>query len=342
MNLTTVEGGGNVRFNQGVGGDMIQSLHEVQKFMQLRHNGFPPFIDFELSFEEKYSEKDGPSAAVACGLLLESSITGKTWDPAFAVTGDMNADGSVQPIGGVGAKIRGATNGSCKIIAVPSKNEIAVTDLVIQDGPAALAKICVFTIKTFEEAAALASPERQPVLAQAVTEFEIIRTVLQRDPRMLMQILRTPQATARLDAILQKAPHCLSAKLLLMSARGTIPKTLSISGSIQAVDGSAQGLVKAATNDEAVNPGGSLKEDELRTTVTVLRNLRPKLDTRVWSYVDALVTIGETARAQALNPSRSGAGLNEFLQKMNRSGAALREAKQSLMSDPQVIEDLGL
>ncbi len=95
-------------------------------------------------------------------------------------------------------------------------------------------------------------------------------------------------------------------------------------------------------NDEAVNPGGSLKEDELRSTVTVLRNLRPKLDSRVWSYVDALVTIGETARAQALNPSRSGAGLNEFLQKMNRSGAALREAKQSLMSDPQVIEDLGL
>ena len=43
----------------------------------------------------------------------------------------MNADGSVQPIGGVQAKIRGATKGSCKLVGVPVKNEKSVQDLLV-------------------------------------------------------------------------------------------------------------------------------------------------------------------------------------------------------------------
>ena len=129
MNATVVYGGGSLRFNQGVGLEMQAALNEVQKYMSVRHPVLPASSDLELAFEEKYSDKDGPSAAVACALLMEAALTGKTWDPAFAVTGDMNADGAVQPIGSVAAKIRGASNGSCKLVAVPAKNEASVSDM---------------------------------------------------------------------------------------------------------------------------------------------------------------------------------------------------------------------
>ncbi|MCX6857128.1 MAG: hypothetical protein NTV80_19730 [Verrucomicrobia bacterium] len=340
MNLTALEGYGNVRFNQNVGSDMMKSLHEVQKFMRLRHGDLPQTTDFEISFEDQFSDKDGPSAAVACALLIESSLMGRTWDSAFAVTGAMNADGAVQPIGGVSAKVRGATNGSCKRIAIPIKNENAVTDLVVQDGPLAVIKICVFTIKTFEEAEALANTERAPNLAQAIVEFEIIQSVLLRDPRMFKQILRTPQAAARLDAILLKAPNCLSAKLLLSFARGTPPTSLSIGGSLTAVDSSAEALVKASQNAEGMAANTSLNGDELRSTLNALRNLRPKLDRRLWSYADSLTYIGETIRGQILNPVTSGARYNDYVKNIDRGCAALRSARNTLNSDPQILEEL--
>jgi len=342
MNATSVQGGGQLRFNQGVGPDMQTALNEVQKFMSVRHPELPQFFDLEIAFEEKYSDKDGPSAAVACGLLMESAITGKVWDPKFAVTGDMNADGSVQPIGGVAAKIRGATKGACDLVAVPYKNEQSVADLLLTDGPLPLLKICVFSIKHFDEAVALAAQERNETLGPAVAEFIVIRDVCLRDPRAALAILKTAQAQARLQAVLQKAPNCLSAKHLLLHAQGRTPKTLSLGGSIQAVDSSGKSLLQAVKSDEARGGGLAIQEDELRTTLNNLRNLRPKLDSRVWPYLDGMLKFGEVVRANVLNPARSGAGLENFVRNATALGNAMNTAKQALLSNPQVVEELGL
>ena len=53
------------------------------------------------------------------------------YDPKFAVTGDLNSDLSVQPIGGVTAKIRGATKAKCNIVAVPYANAKGLADLFV-------------------------------------------------------------------------------------------------------------------------------------------------------------------------------------------------------------------
>ncbi|MES2598474.1 MAG: S16 family serine protease [Verrucomicrobiota bacterium] len=342
MNATSLPGYGDMRFSQTVGVDMQTALKEVQKFMAIRHPGRPQAFDLEISFEEKYTGKDGPSAAVACGLLMESAITGKTWDPEFAVTGDMNADGSVQPIGGVAAKIRGATNGSCKVVAVPAKNEASVMDVLLLDGPMPLLKICVFSLKSFDEAVALASQERDAALGPAISEFGLIRDVCLRDPRAALGVLKSAQGQARLQAVLEKAPHCLSAKHLLMHVQGRTPKTLSLAGSIQAVDTSGKGLVEAVKSDEARGGGLAIQEDEVRTTLNTLRNLRPKLDSRVWPYVDAMLKFGEVVRAQTMNPARSGAGLENFIRSASSTGTVMQTAKKALFSNPEVVEELGL
>lgn len=341
MNLTALPGAPALKFNQAVGEDMQKALHEVDKFMSIRHKGLPPEHHLEISFEDKYSGKDGPSAAVACALLVESALTGITWDPAFAVTGDMNADGAVQPIGGVAAKVRGATNGSCKIIAVPIKNEPSVVDVLVTDGPAPLTGISIFTIKQFEDAALLANPERPAALQQALVEMENIRSVLQRDPRMIPQILKTPAAAARLQSVLEKAPNCISAKYLLLYAQGRAPNVLTLGGSIEATDNSGAALVNALKQLD--QPADSLKPDELGTSLTRLRNLRPKVDRRVWPYLDSLVNFGDLVRASVLTPSiTAGSRRNEFFQKLRQTAKSVNNSKSALLADPQIREELGL
>ena len=145
-----------VLFNQRVGKDMHSALNEVIKHLRVKHDSWPSGYEVEIAFEDRFTLKDGPSAAVPCALLLDSLITGNKIDPSFAVTGDMNADGSIQPVGGVPAKVRGAFSKDCKIVAIPLKNARALSDLVILSGIEPVSRIQVFTVKHFREASALA------------------------------------------------------------------------------------------------------------------------------------------------------------------------------------------
>lgn len=345
MNLTALPSLGQapstLKFNQDVGESMGKALNEVSKYSQLRHGGWPVGHALEIGFEDKYIGKDGPSAAVACALLLEAAITGKKWDPTFAVTGDMNADGSVQPIGGVQAKIRGATKGDCKLIGVPVKNEKAVMDILVLEGPAPLVGITVFGIKTFEDALLLASTERSQTLQNALTDFDNMRAVMLRDPRQMVPLLRTPHAAQRLQALLAAAPNCYSAKYLLMYVQGRAPRTLSIGGSIEAAQSSADSIVSAIEHDVDTNMT-SLKGDELGNSLNKLRTLRPLLDARVWPYVDNLVAYGEVIRGSVLNPVRSGARYVDLVGKANKAAGGAKAAYEKLINDVQVREELGL
>ncbi len=345
MTLTALPNRGDkeswLEFNQEVGGSMRRCLNEVSKLSQLRHDIWPPGYSLQIGFEDKYIEKDGPSAAVACALLVESAITGKTWDPTFAVTGDLNADGSVQPIGGVRAKIRGATNGSCKLVAVPAKNERSIADIVLLDGPAPLVGITVFGIKTFDDAMLLANPERPQALKNALADFEAMRAVMMRDPKQIMPLLRTPHAVARLQALLAAAPGCYSAKYLLLHAQGRTARVLSLGGSIEAAQNSAQAIVSSIDND-VDTAMTRLKPDEVGTSINKLRNLRPLLDQRIWPYVDGITDYGEVIRSAIVNPVRSGARYNDLVSKANQAAGSASAAFRLLMNSSQVREELGL
>ena len=72
----------------------------MAKFIRVRHGDQLPLGKrVELAFADKYSPKDGPSAAVVCALLTDSIVTGDEIDPEFAATGDMTATGEIRPIG---------------------------------------------------------------------------------------------------------------------------------------------------------------------------------------------------------------------------------------------------
>jgi hypothetical protein len=339
MHLTALPGSGGLHFNQDVGEDMMKGLREVEKLMIIRHQALPGDVSMEIGFDDKYTAKDGASASVAIGLMMEAALTGKVWDPMFAVTGDLNSDGAVQPIGGVAAKVRGATKAACKIVALPIKNESAVADLLISDGPEPLVGIGIFSITQFDDAVLLANLERAPLLKQALIELETVRTVLQRNPQAMSVILKSPAAASRLQAILDKAPQCLSAKYLLLYAQGRAPATLTIVGSINAADVASESLL-AALRSSAAGAVDNMRPDDLGGCLNQLRNLRPKADTRVWPYIDALINFGALIREAMRNPSiREGGRAAEFMGKVTQLGKAIDSAIETLNADPSVRED---
>ena len=153
-----------IRFNQRVGKNMDGALKEVTKYLRVKHNDWPSGYDIEIAFEDRFTSKDGPSAAICCALLLDSLVTGQKIDPLFAVTGDMNADGSIQPVGGVPAKVRGAFSKNCKYVAIPAKNARSLSDLVLLNGINTVSRIQVFTINDFDETAKIAFIEKSDAI----------------------------------------------------------------------------------------------------------------------------------------------------------------------------------
>jgi ATP-dependent Lon protease len=89
-------------FNQNVGPMMGGSLEEVIKFLRIRYererDKIPAGYKIDLGFQNKYVPKDGPSAAAAFALVLDSLFSGEELDDDFACTGDMTSDRIGTPI----------------------------------------------------------------------------------------------------------------------------------------------------------------------------------------------------------------------------------------------------
>ncbi len=95
-----------------IGRTMSVSLDEAIRTANTRHPGADRAL-IEISFEEKYSAKDGGSAGAAMTLLILSACGDFQLNPKAAITGDISVDGKVQSVGMVAEKIRGAAAGSC-------------------------------------------------------------------------------------------------------------------------------------------------------------------------------------------------------------------------------------
>ncbi|QIF02109.1 S16 family serine protease [Roseimicrobium sp. ORNL1] len=329
----------SVQFNQPVGDMMTKALEEVVKFAQLTHGGWPRGYQIELSFADKYSKKDGPSAAVACALLLHSLVTGKDLDQAFAVTGDMNADGTVQPIGGVAAKIRGATKGHCKIVGIPSKNESALGDVLLTDGPAPFASIQIFSISHFREAEALALAEKPATTQIALAEMSRVQEVLLNNPSQMGALLRNQHVITKLQQVLKDTPNNLSAKYLLLYANGRVPTLLSLMGSLNAIDDASGALIAAikADSDDAFD---SIGPGSVGSIITRISNLRAKCDARIRPYADSIVDFGSIVKEVQERPAQTYAKKYEQRKRIYNAANLVRGELDRLMNDPQIREEL--
>jgi hypothetical protein len=304
-----------IAFNQSVGPMMQKALQEVARFHAIRQGGWPRANEMQLSFEDKFTGKDGPSAAVACALVLESVIKGTELDPAFAVTGDLNADGSVQPIGGVHAKLRGATNLKCTLLGIPQKNAIHAMDIYHTEGLKPFLGIQVFAFTKFDEALAVARLGKPPEIMAAIAEFSTLAKSAAKAPNSL----RAPDAMTKLQSIIQRVPTHLSARVLLLFATDKLPKTLSPAGTLAEIDQATGDLETAIRGDLTAKT--KLDGGQVAKARSGLQRLRPLADARVRPLVDAWVAWGNLADKFVKNDGpRDEKDVKEWIATVNRIG----------------------
>ena len=73
--------------------------------------------------------KDGPSAGITLALSLCSSLTGRSINTEYAMTGEMTLHGNVLPIGGVREKILAAKRLGIRDVILPDDNKPDAAEL---------------------------------------------------------------------------------------------------------------------------------------------------------------------------------------------------------------------
>ena len=337
MNATVsaVDGSSNemqVKFNQDVGSQMQLALKETIKHLRMRNKGLPRGVQVEISFEDKYGGKDGPSAAVACTLMLQSLIDGTDIDPLIAVTGDMSAEGVVKPVGGIEGKVSGAYEGKCQLVAIPSKNEPAIRDLLVMRGPGSIAGIQVFSVETFYQAKALArTPDkRNKDLQTAIETFVEVQDFFRK--KRGVRNLNNPYVVERLRKVLKLAPNHLSAKYLLLTGLNRAPKQLSLIGSVRKIDVVSGPMIEAIKQKKFNQRQSTLGSTPYGQVMTNLRAVRSKLDPRTLKCVDAITVYANLIRTWVNSRPKTASGQEDLVREIKRAEADVRSEHDFLFA----------
>ena len=97
--------------------DKKQLTNLIKKFEETKMQGF------HLHVPEGATPKDGPSAGAAITLVLYSLLTNKKIKNKFAITGEINLQGNITPIGGLDIKFLGGIKAGVETFLYPKDNE---------------------------------------------------------------------------------------------------------------------------------------------------------------------------------------------------------------------------
>ncbi|MEO0447155.1 MAG: hypothetical protein AAF191_13865, partial [Verrucomicrobiota bacterium] len=290
------------------------ALGEVVKMFSLRNVTIPPGNQVNVQFEGGYSGADGPSAALACALLVDALVQGTPLDPAVAPIGDLNADGSVQPVYNVRGRLlanrKSRGGGSVKLMAIPKGNLARLGDVLLVDGVMPLLDTQVFTVETFDDAKALAiAPNlREKDLAESLRIFGEVEAAARTAPgNWLLQA----EVQSRLRKVLELTPGHASARMLLLKAVNRAPKQLTLSGSLEMIQHGAVFL----------NGHQSPKFDDFRAASRYLSRNQEMFHPESLSWMKAILdcgTVEQRASGSLLSNSQRAAMKGQMEKARNR------------------------
>jgi len=195
-----------------------------------------------------FPDRDGMTLALPATLAAEGVINGIELDPKFGCAGGLIQHGFVIPVAGIEQRVQGAAQRELTHIALPEGNLTDLTDLIVKGQGGPLIRTQVFLVDGYYAAQrlALVSPDRDSVLNEAMRLYDEVRA-----QGTSPSILAQPSNHQRLQKILELEPGHFSARYLLSIARGTVPDTLSLRGSMDYL-GRAEAIFSKRLNIEAV------------------------------------------------------------------------------------------
>jgi hypothetical protein len=320
---------GKITISGKIGDDMKSALDEAERYVRTQYPKLRG-ADIQVSFEDRYTPKDGGSAGTAFAVLLRSLTDGFDIDPAVSITGDIAVNGTVQQIGGVAAKLRGSSTDGSTIAIIPKQNTPAVADLLIgMDKVDALQQLQVFSVDTVDAAIAVAREDREKRLAQAIDLYREVQAALQTKK---IVALRDPKIQATLRQVVELAPNHVSAKYALDVAQNKAPRTLTRVGSLVEV------FAAAAPFTEAMSGGGLTRDKLPKSTVrqvqkdllAVKRITHPEVENVRKSVVDWIDVVDRLLSATGpLTPND--------VKVIERRQQALQTALKRLNTDEQLV-----
>ena len=324
--------------DQKVGNMTGNSLEEIKKLMRVRHEDagrIPSGYRVTITFEDKDTLLDGPSAGTAMSIILDSLFTGRELDDKFACTGAITADGKVTRIGGVAGKIRGATNKGCNLVGVPQENIKGVSDILVLDGIKKLMAIQVFSFKTLEEALLVASKDKPEEVQSTIDDFNKVAELIETKGE---ESLQNATVIALLEEVVKKMPNHQSAKILLSVAKGEEKKILSLGGSFHQINtnisGIARKIQRMAWSDEM--DLNSADRNEAKDALNELESVSKKLDSRLTDYNDSMLKV-LTSFSQGRDDDEKD---EEFIERLKKQWEAANAERSKLMGDPEIMEEL--
>jgi len=322
------------KLNQTVGSSMIKSFTEVNQAIFLKYGGWPQGENLTIGFADKHGGKDGPSAAVAYSLLLESIISGEAIRPDLACTGDMNSDRSVQPIGGVVDKIRAAKKAGCKYVLIPEKNVPTVMDAAIDGEIEFLTSIQVISVSNLTDAIKVAIKDSDETTTTALDAYEDVQQMIDRKG---ISILKSQSAFNKLVVTGKSMKNHQSAKIAAYYKSNRLPKKYSVNGSFARINKAVQPFLEKNHSRGSVERHA--RNDEHQEAISNISKIKSKVHPKMTKYADrvrAFIIAHRKIMAEKNGVRESSYIYKEF----DKSLKELRLEEKKMLEDPEVKDSL--
>jgi Lon protease (S16) C-terminal proteolytic domain len=296
-----------------VGDSMKASFQEGLRYVRKQSRDWEGEFSIRLSFEDRFSSKDGGSAGTGFTVEMLAAIDHIALDPNVAITGDLTIDGEVQPVGAVVEKLRGAIAGKCRITLIPERNNRDVLDLALLDGTSPLWETQILSISTIDAALALVRKDRAEKTNEALQRFDQLRARL---PAVVTpNYLQSPVVQSELKEVLRLAPNHLSAATLLKAAEGQLPKVLSLNRSVDEIVAAFYLFVGDEIGVQERTAGSSpsagitrFPEQEFTECMKKITALQPILDPRALELKSACAGYASALRGMAAFKAQAFSG----------------------------------
>jgi len=122
-------GKGGFRMTGSLGDIMKESAEIAFSFIRSNHDKLGiskdvfPKSDFHIHVPDGATPKDGPSAGITMLVAIISLLKGKPVNPRLSMTGEINLQGKLTPVGGIREKVIAALAAGVNEVILPAKNK---------------------------------------------------------------------------------------------------------------------------------------------------------------------------------------------------------------------------
>lgn len=306
----------------------MSAFREGVKFLEVSQSGALEGVrisfDVDAEQEEDFFDYQGPAGALPTLVTLQAMIGGTEIDPLVAFAGDVNADGSIQPVYDILERIEGLGESDSMIIGIAATDYPSVSDAMIIGGPRIFAKHQFFTLKQFSDAVALGRERenRDKKLQEAIDKFRVIQDVLTQPDGH--RHLKHPSTINKLREVLTLAPNHLSARMLGLWATNQVPNRLSLTASLDLVVEPVFDVLGGKDESEK-----EIGESERRAALQALTRMQSAIDPRLGKLTNAVIQYSNAGR---IGDNRKAA--------LDAAKTRLRDEYEAVVRQPGIREEL--